>query len=575
MKMKFHKEKYICLEDEESLLNTKNKSSIFTVKKLILLVFAALLFGFLNSSNFGFTNTTTKNSIVRYEKPLCPVPSKVPIKEHDNVQFILTNKDYHEGIINRFSKSIQIPTFVFDENNDYTKMQKFHDFLKESYPLTYETAEIDIVHDYGLVFHFPGLNTDLKPIMLTAHMDTVPIGDPNDWLESPFSGRFDGEKFYGRGASDCKNLLIGLMEAMEKLISDGKSTFERGVVFAFGYDEERSGRDGAFYISKFLLEKFGPNSMESIVDEGPKMFTDFMGDYYSMIINGEKGYTDLKIEINTPGGHSSMPRDHTSIGMMSTFLSEYESNLYDPLLVPENPMMEFFECAAEQGHLPKDIKNAALNARSDTKAKEILLDYGLSDPHIKYNFRTTQAIDIIDGGDKANSLPRDVTTIINHRISYGNSPETILKKATSLGKGTAKRYDIGLTVDDEDIFPETINGKLTISFFDTPLLPAKVSPTNSEFYREFTGLIKSFYEDEVYPEKFTEGKKIIITPGIMTGNTDTKHYWDLTDNIFRVQPGHSENSNAHGPNEWISIESHLQSISFYYNYISHFSVNDE
>ena len=558
------------------------KKAGFGVKKLVFLAFVGLAFAFSQWGSYATLSCghgevpRAKYISLNSDQPLCPVPVKVDIKEHETVQWILNDEKYHEGVVDRFSKSLQIDTVVYDETKNYTKMAEFHNYLEKYYPLTYKTAEVHKVNEYGLVFYFEGSNKDLKPVMLAAHMDTVPIGDPNDWTENPFSGRFDGEKFYGRGASDCKNLLVGLMEAVELLINNGEADFQRGIILAFGFDEEKSGWDGASHIGDFLVDKFGENSVEAIVDEGPVMFLDTLGDYYSMIINGEKGYIDLAVEVTTPGGHSSNPRDHTSIGMLSYFLNNYENEKFSPLLVEENPMMSFFECVGEHGRLPEDIADAAKSVRYDEDARSLIINYTNSVPAIAYSMRSSQAIDIIDGGDKANALPRLVKAVINHRLAYGNDLDTVLDKATKHAKETAEKYDIGLYVGDKEVVPETEGGKITISLFSKYLETAKTTSSDDDFWFQFTGMIKSFYEDEVFPEKFhslsAADKKFIVTPGVMTGNTDTRHYWALTDHIFRVQPGSLNifDANIHGPNEWVDLASHLQVISFYYNYISHF-----
>uniref|UniRef100_A0A2U9N7Y5 Alpha,alpha-trehalose-phosphate synthase [UDP-forming] n=1 Tax=Pichia kudriavzevii TaxID=4909 RepID=A0A2U9N7Y5_PICKU len=405
-------------------------------KKIAILVLAALLFG-LATPFTGFLTKSAPPSPPSSDEPLCPIPSKIPIKESEKVQFVLNDKKFQEGVIARFSKALQIDTIVYDKTTNYTKMANFHEYLEKTYPNVYEAAEVNKVNEYGLVFYFEGSNKDLKPIMLAAHMDTVPIGNPDDWSEDPLSGSFDGTYFHARGAFDCKNLLIGLMEATELLIQDGKTSFERGVILAFGFDEEKSGWDGAYHIGQFLVDKFGPNSIESIVDEGPVMFSEIMGDYYSLIINGEKGYADIKVK---------SPR------LVVT------QDQYKPVLVPENPMMGFFQCVGEHGRLPPNIADAARKIGFDDGSKEIIIDY------------------------------------------FGKSP--------------------------------LINDGLS---------PAKKSPDNDDFWFEFTGIIKSFYEDEVFPDKMLKGdKKFIVTPGIMSGNTDTRHYWDLTDRIFRVQPGSTD-----------------------------------
>ena len=52
-----------------------------------------------------------------------------------------------------------------------------------------------------------------KPaLMFSAHMDTVPAGD-QPWLRDPFSGDIDGDRIYGRGASDMKSAIAAFVAA--------------------------------------------------------------------------------------------------------------------------------------------------------------------------------------------------------------------------------------------------------------------------------------------------------------------------------------------------------------------------
>lgn len=57
--------------------------------------------------------------------------------------------------------------------------------------------------------------------------------------------------------------------------------------------------------------------------------------------------------------------------------------------------------------------------------------------------------------------------------------------------------------------------------------------------------------------------------GIATGNTDTLHYWDLTKHIYRYRAGLTPTveAHAHGVDEHIPFDSHLQIIAFYYEYL--------
>ncbi|MGE5244146.1 MAG: ArgE/DapE family deacylase [Betaproteobacteria bacterium] len=43
-----------------------------------------------------------------------------------------------------------------------------------------------------------------RSLILNGHLDVVSPGDPSRWTESPWSGRIDGGRLYGRGACDMK-----------------------------------------------------------------------------------------------------------------------------------------------------------------------------------------------------------------------------------------------------------------------------------------------------------------------------------------------------------------------------------
>lgn len=509
------------------------------------------------------------------EMEMCPMPPKYEVLELEKVDFILNDPVFRNVSAAKLGNALKVDTVVYDimTMKDYAKFQKFHDYLKETFPLAHKFATVHKPNTYGLVFEFKGSNPDLKPIMLCAHQDTVPIGNPSDWIKDPWSGEFDDEKIYGRGSGDVKNLLIGLLESIELLLEDGKTDFERGVLLSFGFDEEKSGFDGARHIAEFLESHLGYDSVEFIIDEGPDMFIEQNGNYYGLIMSGEKGYLDLKAEINTPGGHSSVPMDHTSIGMLSFFLTNYESEMYSPVLENENPILRNYECAAEHGNLPKDLELAIKTATTNPKSKQYLIDYILKqgDLGLSYLLKTSQAIDIVIGGDKANALPRDVTAMINHRIIYGNDDVTIKNKAIKHAKATAYKFNIGLNAFGQEIIPETDTGNMVLSIFGEYLKPAPISPVGDETWDTIAGSMRAFYEDVVYPEKFFDGsKKYIVSPSLMTPNTDTRHYWNLTNHIYKSQPGISDlmKNGIHTHDEWIHIDTHLQVVAFYYDFIS-------
>ena len=58
-------------------------------------------------------------------------------------------------------------------------------------------------------------------IVLTGHVDTVPVGDPDRWTRNP-AGEIDGDTLYGRGAADMKLGLVAAIEAFTVLSDEGR-----------------------------------------------------------------------------------------------------------------------------------------------------------------------------------------------------------------------------------------------------------------------------------------------------------------------------------------------------------------
>ena len=70
---------------------------------------------------------------------------------------------------------------------------------------------------------------------------------------------------WGRGAIDDKGPLIGLFEALESLIAEG-FTPQRGIWLVSGFDEEVTGKRGAFAIAELLRAR--RQHFAWVLDEG-------------------------------------------------------------------------------------------------------------------------------------------------------------------------------------------------------------------------------------------------------------------------------------------------------------------
>lgn len=154
-----------------------------------------------------------------------------------------------------------------------------------------------VINKHGLVYTVPGSDEDLKPILLTAHQDIVPVDDEtlDEWTYPPFEGHYDQRTgyLYGRGTADDKSALTGLMSALEALLAQEDYDPRRTVILAFGFDHEISGERGAGEIAKHLLKKYGEDGIAFILDEGGSGLQQVDNTLYALPAVYEKGYLDV------------------------------------------------------------------------------------------------------------------------------------------------------------------------------------------------------------------------------------------------------------------------------------------
>src|SRR5699024_9703393 len=73
----------------------------------------------------------------------------------------------------------------------------------------------------NIIVEMEGKDPNLPPIIFNGHLDTVPVGNKENWVEDPFSGVLKDGKIYGRGACDMKSGIAGLLESMINIKNSG------------------------------------------------------------------------------------------------------------------------------------------------------------------------------------------------------------------------------------------------------------------------------------------------------------------------------------------------------------------
>ena len=98
----------------------------------------------------------------------------------------------------------------------------------------------------SLIYHRPG-EVSNQALLLLSHLDVAPAKDVSDWYHLPFSGDDAAGDIWGRGAIDCKGLVVVWL-MLVLLIQRKKIPLQRGLVFAATADEESGGRWGVEWL---------------------------------------------------------------------------------------------------------------------------------------------------------------------------------------------------------------------------------------------------------------------------------------------------------------------------------------
>lgn len=504
-------------------------------------------------------------------KSKCVQPEPLlPSKDEDldKVYEHLGSSTFRNASIRRLSGAVQVKTESFDdlgaigEDPRWDVFYSFHQFLEKTFPLIHEKLLVEKVNTHGLLFTWQGSDESLKPTLLMAHQDTVPVPPETigAWTHPPWSGDYDGKYIWGRGASDCKNQLIAAMETLELLL-EAKFEPKRTILLSFGFDEECSGTRGASHLAAFIEKRYGKDGIAAIVDEGSGYEQAWSKTWFKIGV-AEKGYVDVHITVRKPGGHSSIPSDHTGIGILSELITKIESEQYPTRLVDSNPYYAQLQCgAAYAPDFPSKLKKLLQHRPSHNTCRarpdRLAIEAAKQGPAIKYLMQTSQAVDVISGGIKVNALPERVTAVVNHRINIGETTQVVKDRLAALAGDVARKHNLTLHAFDGEEAPSSIIlDSSTHELEVAPVSPADGGDAHSPF-AVLAATTRALY-----------GEDVLVAPGIMTGNTDTRYYWGLTKHIFRFAPGFDPEDDGglgsiHTVDERVSVLNHVNTVRWF------------
>ncbi|KAF4621523.1 hypothetical protein G7Y89_g14552 [Cudoniella acicularis] len=482
-----------------------------------------------------------------------------------NSQTVFRSKNFRDVIARRLAGAVQIPTVTYDEmglvrvDPRWDVFYDFSKYLRESFPNVYEKLEFATLNEHALLYTWKGSDSTLKPLLFMAHSDVVPAPEStlDRWTYPPFSGHYDGEYIWGRGSEDDKSNLIAILTAIDCLLNANFKP-RRTVIVAVGFDEEGGapGGYGARSLAAHLLDVYGEDGMEIILDEGIASIEEHFGTEFALPATAEKGYLDVCVTVDTQGGHSSTPPDHTSIGYLANIIQEIEKNPFQSRLTSKNPTTVYLKKAALYA---KEMSPALRKAILDPSAVNEVIKYLNSSHETRTLIRTSTAVDVVRGGEKVNALPETAYILVNHRIAVEESVQIVKDHYLRLISPLAKKWNFAIRGFEGEETGNAGLGTLTLTAH-SELEPSPTTNPDDERFGWLAGAIRGVF-----------GEDVIVAPVLLTGNTDTKFYWRLSSQIYRMSPWRASldtrGTMMHTVDERMPVQGLLEMVKFYHEFI--------
>jgi len=219
-------------------------------------------------------------------------------------------ESYRDEVAGLLADLIRIPSVSCDEERVIARARA-----------AMEEAGFDEVRIDGLGSVIGRIGNGPTEIAMDAHIDTVDVGQRNDWSFDPFAGRILDGKVWGRGAADQKGGMAALILAgrmiKELKLGGGCSLYVTGTVM-----EEDC--DGLCWQHLIREENLRPEVCVLTEPTGCRVY------------RGQRGRMEIEIEVHGRSAHASAPeRGKNAIYRMAELVKAIER------LAPQLPADSF------------------------------------------------------------------------------------------------------------------------------------------------------------------------------------------------------------------------------------------
>jgi acetylornithine deacetylase/succinyl-diaminopimelate desuccinylase-like protein len=260
-------------------------------------------------------------------------------------------------------------------------------------------------------------NGSRKPILLLAHLDVVEA-KREDWSVDPFKLIEKDGYFYGRGSWDDKFMAAVFVANLIRYKREGYRP-DRDIIVALETDEEILDVN-AVGMQWLLKNHRDLIDAEFALNEGAGVGLKNGKPLRNGVQTSEKVPVNYRLEVNNPGGHSSLPSKDNAIYHLAEGLARL-SKFDFPVKLNETTRA-WLERASklEEAQVAADMMSV-VSAQPDPAAIARLSEK----PAYNAQLRTTCVATMLEGGHAANALPQIARATINCRVLPGEPVEEV------------------------------------------------------------------------------------------------------------------------------------------------------
>lgn len=332
----------------------------------------------------------------------------------------------------------------------------------------------------SLVARHHGTDPEAPALMLMGHTDVVPVS-PDGWKVDPFGGERIGDEIWGRGAVDMLNVTSSMAVAFRHLVASG-IRYPGDIVYFAVADEEAGGTYGAEHLIESDWDALRCDYVLTEYGGSPLITPD---ETIILLTTAEKGLGARKLHVHGSPGHGSMPwGTDNAINKAAAIAQRLEA--YNP----GARIDELFRSRVRSHNFPAELEARLLDPGQILEALSEL------EPGLARNLHscchTTFSNNMIEGGTKQNTIPDEVTLVVDIRILPGETSADVEQHLIDaigpelMGSVTVEPIHSGASTESTTETPlwDALADSIQMTYPGAKVLPSMVTGgTDARFFR--------------------------------------------------------------------------------------------